>query len=219
MASPFRQQFKPPFKSSRAGIRVNLGGNERGILVQLLGQLDDLLDDGSGPTSGPDHEDPLAAIVGMRGTDLEADLEADLDAELGAEPGAAAQRPEDPAVARLLPDANRDDPQMSAEFRRLTEYGLRARKRSGARLAARALSREEPVVLATEEALALLKSLTDVRLVLGERLELRTDKDAERLHDALWAGEGSESFLATASIYELLTSWQEHLVLAVSRSR
>jgi Domain of unknown function (DUF2017) len=188
-----------PFKAGRSGIQVNLDAQEREILVQLLGQLDDLLDDGLDAS-----EDPLAAMVGVRGMDFD-----------GIDGGA----PEDPALARLLPDGNRDDPEASAEYRRLTEYGLRTRKRSGARLAAGALGRKAPVVLASDEALALLKALTDVRLVLGERLELRTDEDAELLHEQLWAGEGGASWLATASIYELLTSWQEYLVAAVAKKR
>ena len=189
--------MRQPFKAARAGIQVNLDTQEREILVQLLGQLDDLLDDGLGTS-----EDPLTAMVGMSGADPDA-------------PGPTT--PDDPALARLLPDGNRDDPEASAEYRRLTEYGLRARKRSGARMAAGALGRPEPVVLATDEALALMKSFTDVRLVLGERLELRTDEDADELHERLWAGEGDPSWLATASMYELLTAWQEHLIAAVAR--
>jgi hypothetical protein len=190
-----------PFKANRAGIQVNLDTQEREIVVQLLGQLDGLLDDG---LRGSD--DPLAAIVGISGA----------EADPSAPPPST---PEDPALARLLPDGNRDDPEASAEYRRLTEYGLRARKRSGARLAAEALARPEPVVLATDEALALMKSFTDVRLVLGERLELRTDEDAEKLHERLWANDGDPSWLATASIYELLTSWQEYLIAAVVKKR
>jgi len=188
-----------PFKSVRAGIQVNLGRQEREIVVQLLGQLDDLLDDGLEAST-----DPLAAMIGISGMD------ADLPAP---------KTPEDPALARLLPDGNRDDPEASSEYRRLTEFGLRARKRSGARLAAEALSRPEPVVLAVEEGLALLKSFTDVRLVLGERLELRTDADAEKLHERLWANDGDPTWLATAWIYESLTSWQEYLVAAVAKKR
>jgi hypothetical protein len=190
-----------PFKANRAGIQVNLDAQEREILVQLLGQLDDLLDDGL-----PGSDDPLAAMVGISGTEVDP----------SAPPPAA---PEDPALARLLPDGSRDDPEAATEYRRLTEYGLRARKRSGARLAADALARPEPVLLAADEALALMKSFTDVRLVLGERLELRTDEDAEKLHERLWAEDGDPSWLATASIYELLTSWQEYLIAAVVKKR
>lgn len=188
-----------PFKSIRAGIQVNLDQQEREIVVQLLGQLDELLDDGLETST-----DPLAAMVGISGMD------ADLPTP---------KTPEDPALARLLPDGNRDDPEASAEYRRLTEFGLRARKRSGARLAAEALGRSEPVVLALEEGLALLKSFTDVRLVLGERLELRTDEDAEKLHERLWASDGDPGWLATASMYELLTAWQEYLVGAVAKTQ
>jgi hypothetical protein len=183
---------------------VNLDREEREMLVQYLGQLDELLDDGL-----ESSDDPLAAMVGMRGMDFGSSPDAP----------AAPPPPDDPALARLLPDGNRDDPEASAEFRRLTEYGLRARKRSGARLAVEALSRPEPVHLAPEEAVALMKSFTDIRLVLGERLELRTDEDAEKLHERLWAGDGDPAWLATASIYELLTSWQEYLVAAVAKKR
>ncbi len=191
---------RTPFKAGRAGIQVRLGEEERSVLVQLLGQLDDLLDDGSAASS-----DPLAVLVGL------ADGPGDGDPD---SPGPT--RPEDPALARLLPDGSRDDADAASEYRRLTEFGLRSRKRSGAQQAAQALERSEPVVLSTEEAVALLKAMTDVRLVLGERLELKSDEDAEHLHERLWAQDGSQTWLATASIYELLTSWQEHLVLAVS---
>jgi hypothetical protein len=195
--------MRSPFKSVRAGIQVNLDRQELDILVQLLGQLDDLLDDGLESSA-----DPLAVLVGLSGMN-------------GMDPDSAEppSTPEDPAVARLLPDGSRDDPEAAAEYRRLTEFGLRSRKRSRARLAAEALARPQPVVLATEEGLALMKSLTDVRLVLGERLELRTDEDAEKLHERLWAGDGDPAWLATASVYELLTAWQEYLIAAVAKKR
>jgi hypothetical protein len=180
-------------------VRVQINQAEREVLVQLLTQLDELLDDGL-----PEPQDPLALLVGLTGLE---------------DSGPAPQTPQDPAVARLLPDANRDDPELAGEFRRLTEYSLRSRKRTGARTAAAALSRPEPVHLDHEEALCLLKAMTDIRLVIGERLELRTDEDAEKLHDRLWAGDGEPAWLAIASTYELLTIWQDHLVGAVSRRR
>jgi Domain of unknown function (DUF2017) len=185
------------FKHDRKGVRVQIDQAEREALVHLLTQLDELLDDGQA-----EPDDPLALLVGLTGFE-------------GSEP--PRQTPEDPAVARLLPDAHRDDPELAVEFRRLTEYSLRSRKRTGARTAAAALSRPEPVHLDDDEALCLLKAMTDIRLVLGERLELRTDEDAETLHDRLWAGDGEPGWLAIASTYELLTVWQEHLVGAVSR--
>jgi hypothetical protein len=191
--------MRHPFKAVRGGVQVNLDQEDRERLVELLEQLDALLDDGLESSA-----DPLAAMVGISGIDSD---------------GPAPTTPEDPALARLLPDGNRDDPEAAAEYRRLTEYGLRARKRSGARLAAGALARPEPVILAAEEGLALMKSFTDVRLVLGERLELKTDEDAEELHDRLWAGEGEPYWLVTAAIYEQLTIWQDYLITAVEKLR
>jgi hypothetical protein len=207
--------MRAPFKAGRAGVRVNLDRQEREILVQLLDQLDTLLDDGTAVS-----EDPLVAMTGMSGLDFGSMTDGEsFETAVADDAEPAPSLPDDPALARLLPEGNRDDPEASAEYRRLTEFGLRARKRSSARLAAQALGRNEPVVLAPDEALALMKAFTDVRLVLGERLELRTDEDAEQLHDKLWAGEGSEFWLATASIYELLTSWQEYLITAVTRQK
>ena len=120
----------------------------------------------------------------------------------------------DPAVARLLPDASRDDPELAQSFRRLTEQDLRERKRDSLGLAAAALRRSAPVVLDDSEAQALLKGLTDVRLVLAERLGIATDEDAEFLHAALAAGasQGGQEWAKAAELYEVVTYLQEELV-------
>jgi hypothetical protein len=201
MQAPFSSEKLPGrHRGARAerGVLVSLAEHERGILVQLLQQLDELLDDGS-----PASEDPLAQLTGM--------------SELP--PDQPVPTPDDPAVARLLPEGA-PDPGLAQEYRRLTEFGLRARKRGAARTAAEALRRPEPVLLHQDEALSLLKAMTDVRLVLGERLELRTDEDAEQLHEKLRGlGEPqSPEWLSTAAIYEILTMWQEYLVQAVSKA-
>ena len=191
--------MRQPFRSRRGGVEVRLERTERDLLVQLLGQLDDLLDDGAEDRSS----DPLAELVGM---------------DLG-EP-ADPTGPDDPAVARLLPTGSREDDAAATEFRRLTERGLRTRKRDGARLAAAALARDEPVLLTSDEAQALLKALTDVRLVLAERLDLRTDEDALLLHEGLHsAARQGGPLAAVAAIYDLLTWWQESLVGALPHGR
>lgn len=203
-----------PGRAERA-VQVWLPEPEREILIGLLQQLDQLLDDGS---AGDRPLDPLEALTGMVGHD------------------APARTPADPALARLLPDGHRDDPDLAAEYRRLTEFDLRSRKRSAARAAAEALGRSEPVLLQPAEAVQLLRSLTDLRLVLGERLELRTDADAELLHlrlhgsapidpinpisadggDDVTGDRTPDEWVTTATIYEVLTAWQESLVAAVS---
>jgi len=212
-----------PFRGRTRGVEVHLDAGERQLLRHLLEQLDDLLDDGR-----PASSDPLAAIVGF---DLSmADLGPDPDGPATAGPelevsdrGGGSEPDQDPALARLLPSANREDPQVAAEFRRYTEGGLRARKRANARTAAAALAGAGPVLLGAEGAAALLTSLTDVRLVLAERLGLRTDEDAAELHRELIlraaraeSGEGADGWAAVAAIYDILTWWQESLVAALS---
>jgi len=193
-----------PFRATRRGLEVRLSDPERDLLANLFAQLDQLLDDGK-----PVHADPfdeLAALSGLAG--------------LGDENAEPPKTPDDPALARLFPDGNRDDADASAEYRRLTESGLRARKRAGARLAAEVLRREGTQTLDDDQSQALLKALTDLRLVLGERLGLRTDEDAARLGAQLMLGiEPYEGWQSLAMTYELLQALQESLVQALMSKR
>ncbi|WP_449385470.1 DUF2017 family protein [Cellulomonas soli] len=97
--------------------------------------------------------------------------------------------PLDSAVRRLLPDASRDDEDLTAEFRRLTQDDVRAGK--VARLATlwRLVTDPGPVpdALVVPAAIAqdVAATLTDVRLVLADRLDVRTDEDADALYDVL----------------------------------
>jgi hypothetical protein len=189
-----------PFDADGTRIRVRLDPQERQLLARLLDEVAQLLDDGR-----PRSSDPLAALVGF-----------DLRFPDGA---AEDEDPEDtdPALARLLPVAHRDDPELAAEFRRLTESGLRDRKRSGLALASAALQRKGHVVLSQEEASALLKGLTDTRLVLGERLGLKTDEDADMIADLPRVGGEDDPWVSVVLLYDVLTWWQESLVTALSR--
>jgi hypothetical protein len=188
------------FTRARGGrIKVRLGDADRGVVAGLLEAVADLLD--------PEVQSPDADSAGPDAAD-EASLWASLEADLAVEP------PADPAVARLLPDASRDDPELAQSFRRLTEQDLRERKRDSLGLAAAAMRRRAPVVLDDSEAQALLKGLTDVRLVLAERLGIATDEDAEFLHAALAAGasQGQQEWAKAAELYEVVTYLQEELV-------
>ncbi len=206
--------FRPAGRSGPGLVRVELDEESCEDLAQLLDQVAAMLapDDDGAPV------DPLAELTGMSGVTTD---------------GAAAPSfaPDDPAVARLLPDAHRDDPVLSAEFRRLTEHGLRRRKTESLGRAAAALrDRARPLLLSTEDAQALLRGLTDVRLVLAERLGLRTDEDAAAVHEAIrraWSAidpvdEESVAervrenpWLPAAMRYEQLTDLQEDLVRAL----
>ena len=193
---------------------MRLGDDERRVLHDVFTEVRDLLEDPAAP-----QEDPLAALVGI---------------------GTAVRPPDDPALARLLPDAHKDDPQASAEFRRYTESGLRSRKREGLGLVLRTLDRGPAVRLDDTEASAWLVALTDVRLVLAERIGLRTDEDHALLEevvahlavaepesgsefepesgsdDASDGATAGERLTMTLALYDFLAWLQETLVEAMS---
>ncbi|GAA1143661.1 DUF2017 family protein [Ornithinicoccus hortensis] len=130
--------------------------------------------------------------------------------------------PSDPALRRLLPPAHRTDTDQAAEFRRLTEHNLRSRKAANLATAIAALDAAAPpkVDLDLDQARALSVALTDVRLILGERLGLRTDEDSDRLHTALERALSGEEDLDPAvaqqmAYYDFLTWLQETVTLAL----
>jgi hypothetical protein len=82
----------------------------------------------------------------------------------------------DPAHARLFPEAYRDDAPAAEEFTRYTRPGLVDRKAANAAQVSLALD-EETVRLAPEDAERWLPLLTDLRLVIADRLDLRADDD------------------------------------------
>ncbi|AEI12735.1 DUF2017 family protein [Cellulomonas gilvus] len=138
--------------------------------------------------------------------------------------------PQDPAVRRLLPDGSLDAEQ-AAEFRRLTEPDLRARKVEGLRTWWSALRTPggrsgDAVAVTAAEAPAVAAALTDIRLVLADRLGVVTDEDADRLYDELALDPGDDRAAqvrhAFVGIYAVLSELQETLVgamLADARAR
>lgn len=128
----------------------------------------------------------------------------------------------DPALRRLLPDPNPADPAASAEFRRLTGMGLRERKAATISAAIDALGRgqgergEIALDLDQEQAQSVLVALTDLRLVLGERLELSTQEDPEEvIHHLQHSLESDDPRVAMAFAYDFLTWVQESLAQAM----
>lgn len=83
----------------------------------------------------------------------------------------------DPAMERLLPNGYRNDDAAAAEFRRYTRDGLIDRKTHGAGAVGRALEADGPIQLTAHEAQQWLPVLTDLRLVLAERLGIDDDDD------------------------------------------
>jgi hypothetical protein len=123
----------------------------------------------------------------------------------------------DPALDRLLPNAHRGDDAVAAEFRRLTEEGLRQRKSANLDLAMDRLAEatDDRVELDETQAPAFLMALTDVRLLLGERMGMRTEEDAERLHAALETMDDNDPLGYAMAWYDFLTWLQETLTQAL----
>lgn len=177
----------PGFRRNRRGqVWLHLPDGERGLMGDLLDQMYALLDE-------PEPEepvDPLAELVGIDPT---------------------ARRPEDPALARLFPDAY-DDPDDAAQFRRFTQRDLRATKVANLVRARETLDRPNPTRLDDAECQAWLAALNDLRLTLGTRLDV--------------GEEGPESYLqlpegdptrALYLVYDWLTHHQDRLVQALQK--
>ena len=120
--------------------------------------------------------------------------------------------PDDPVLARLLPDAYREDSKAAGEFRRYTERDLRDGKAEAARTILGTLpERGGRVTLDEDQAQAWLRALNDVRLALGVRLEV-----TEEVHQELARMDPADPRYGPLTIYDWLTAVQESLVVALS---
>ncbi|MEO8519649.1 MAG: DUF2017 family protein, partial [Dermatophilaceae bacterium] len=190
------------FKRKGDRFVAHLDDVEREVVVSLLEQTHDFL--------APAYREPTGNTFD--------DLVATLGVRQPVDPGVGdPEAPLDPALERLLPTAHRDDPAMAAEFRRLTEHGLRERKTANLAVAIAALQAAdgEKVRLDHAQAQATVVALTDVRLLLGERLGLRTDEDADDLQDRLEAASEDDPELFIAAYYDFMTWFQESLTQAL----
>ena len=185
-----------PFRSVRGGgARASLAAAEATLLRNLVSQVMALVDDDSdsvGYIEPPD--DTLAALEAMLH-----------------EPGSAVA-PEDPVLARLLPDGYRDDPEAAGEFRKYTEPALRSAKYQVAREMLDTLPADGGrIQLTQDQALAWLKALNDVRLALGVRLGVTEDFEEQwgrlKPDDPQWAA---------FEVYAWLGAVQESLVQALA---
>ncbi len=160
-----------------------LESTERLVLQGLMQQTRLLLSPEIEPTG--DAFDDLVASMGLSLSAADQAAAGADDAAAEADSSPFADR--DPALDRLLPTAHRGDDEIAAEFRRLTEEGLRQRKSGNLDVAIECVEQAvgDRVVLDESQAPAFLMALTDVRLLLGERMGMRTEEDAEALHAAM----------------------------------
>jgi hypothetical protein len=137
---------------------------------------------------------------------------------VGDEPGRTEDLSDrDPALDRLLPVAHHGDDKVAAEFRRLTEHDLRDRKAANLTAAIEALrgADGDQLELTKAQAGAVVVALTDARLVLGERLGLKTDEDALSLNHLVETLDPENPVVYAASVYDFLTWMQESLTTAM----
>ncbi|MGI8722140.1 MAG: DUF2017 domain-containing protein [Geodermatophilaceae bacterium] len=104
---------------------------------------------------------------------------------------AGAARP-DPVAERLLPDGHRSDPVLAEDYRSLTESGLRQEKLADAALLLDSVSDDGGrVELGQSDAEAWTRTLNDVRLAIGVRIDVQESDDpmlrAEQTGDPRWA--------------------------------
>jgi hypothetical protein len=133
------------------------------------------------------------------------------DLELLLDPQTELTTPDDPILARLLPDGYRDDPDAAGEFRRYTESSLRDSKREAAQTLLDTLpSQGGPVRLSADEAQAWLRALNDVRLAIGTRLDVTED-----FEEQLAAIDPEDPRAAAFEVYGWLGAVQASLVQAL----
>jgi len=164
----------------------------------------------TGPGSpGPGSTGTGSTGTGLGGTDRPPDPLDDLARLLG-QTGPATP-PDDPVLARLLPDAYPDDIEAAGDFRRFTEQELRNGKAAAARTVLATLPEEGGRVrLSEEEGQVWLRALNDVRLALGVRLSITEDFEA-RAADL----DPADPRSAYIWVYDWLTFLQETLVHAL----
>lgn len=164
-----------------------------GVVAEALEQTRAVLDDGTAGSTDPAATAPVAppgpdGPHGPGGPDEPDEFDAivaglsDVGDQAAADRSAAAELDrDDPVVRRLLPDAFMDDPEGSAEFRRLSGGVVRDTKVAAidSVLADLALLQEQDGGLAVpeERAVSWLTALNDARLALGTLLAIGEDDD------------------------------------------
>jgi len=154
------------FTRRGVALQARLNDNESAILLALVGELIELL-----TPLGPRADDPPFWEVDPAPTWRD-----------------------DPALARLFPDAYRDDESASSDFLRYTQADQVIAKCEAASIVAIDIDDADSgwVTIPPDHIAAWLKTLTNLRLVLSERLGDERDTDAVYF----WCGWMLESMLS-----------------------
>jgi len=175
------------FRATSGGVTARFAAPQARIVRDLVGQIAVLV----GGDSAGGEQDELAVELGLSDS---------------------TELPEDPVLARLLPDGYAEDPEAAGEFRRYTEQGLRDGKVAAARTVLETLpARGGRIRLTEADARAWLRALNDVRLALGVRLGVTDDFDEQSSEI-----DSADPRSAYVWVYHWLAYLQESLVDALS---
>jgi hypothetical protein len=190
------------FRSTRdGGVTVRLSGGEATLLRTLVVPVMELLND---------PERPSPPSQPSESTD---DVFAELEKQFSQPDEPAPELSMDPVVARLLPDAYRDDPEKAGEFRKYTESSLREAKKYFAQTLLETLPPQGGKVRLTgDQARDWLRTLNDIRLMFGVRLEVTED-----FEEQIAALDPKDPRAAAFEVYGWLGAVQESLVRALAR--
>ena len=154
---------------------------ERGLLASVARQVIDLVK----PDDPAPDQDPLAAQLGW------------IDGDIAVS--------DDPAVARLLPDAY-EDPDDARDFRRFTENDLRQSKVQQATTVLDEIERSgEKIAISSPD--SWLGTLNDARIAIGTRIQVSEDN-----HEELANLSEDDPRAGLFHVYDWLTFLQESLV-------
>jgi hypothetical protein len=205
------------FRRSAGGATARFAAAQAAIIRSLVSQVselvggEDMLEAATG-TAGPaatGTADPAAA--GTADPAAAGDDQALRAMAAQFSVAEAAELPDDPILARLLPDAYADDAKASGEFRRYTEIGLRSGKIAAAQTVLDTLPVSGGRVrLSAADAQAWLRALNDVRLSLGVVLGVTDDFD-----DTVRNLPADDPRAAYIGVYQWLAYLQESLVEAL----
>ena len=192
------EMFRP---TRDGGASVRLSAGEATLLRTLVVPVMELLGERGGLKDAREaksaKDDPSAVL-----DDLEQIFEEETP-----------ETPEDPVLARLLPDAYQDDPEAAGEFRKYTESSLREAKKYFAQTLLDTLPPSGgKVKLTGDQARDWLRALNDIRLMFGVRLEVTED-----FEEQLAALSPQDPKVAAFEVYGWLGAVQESLVQALAR--
>ena len=198
-----------PFTRTPAGYETRLDPGMTDLLVgascyllQVMGEPIEPIDD---PLVAlefqPESTDP--AIMAM----------------VSGQPTAHAPGSDDPVLTRLLPPMSVEDPDLAAELRAQTYSRVAARKAEQLRnLRDCVIDDTGLIVIPTDQAAAILAALSDIRLLIANRLELQLGDEVDHLQDIVWditgdtlSHHGGRQLRILVHLYRYATWWQASL--------